>query len=279
MRKKYGILAYPAGHSLSPVMQNAAFQAAGLEADYVLFERRPEELEGFMQEMRDGLAWGVSVSLPHKVEVMKYLDWISDEARIIGAVNTVVRTEEGKLHGYNTDWMGAQWALLDALGEKDLDARAVVILGAGGSARAVAYACLEAGADVWVKNRTRSKADGIAIDLAEHFEEEIHSVDFSDMGTGDILINTTSVWLGKESWQETLLVEYCDPEYLKSFELVMDIVYRPLITPLLEAAMDSGVPVVTGEKMLMYQGAKQFELWTGKEAPVEEMWEALKELL
>lgn len=280
MKKKYGILAYPASHSLSPAMHNAGFEAIDFEGEYEFFERSPAQLAAFMEGVRSGELgiWGLSVSLPHKVNIMPYLDEVSEDARLIGAVNTVVRSEDGKLKGYNTDHFGAVKAL-EGLFADGLKHKLVVILGAGGSARAVAYGMLKAGAHVWIKNRTKAKADRIAIDFAEHFKSEIHSVGLEDMGTADILINTTSVWLGAESWQETALVEYCDAEYLRSFDVVMDIVYKPLMTPLLDAAAEAGVEVVTGDKMLLYQAVKQFELWTGKEAPMEAMWEAIAEEL
>lgn len=285
MKKKYGILAYPAGHSLSPVMHNAGFKKLGIDAEYVLFERKPEELAAFVTEVRsEGIA-GFSVSIPHKESIIAYLDQIDDDAFNIGAVNTVVN-RDGVLHGYNTDWIGSNQALSEGfinLGQDgEMKGKIAVVLGAGGSARAVAYGLLKEGVHVWIKNRNKAKADAIAIEFAELFKTEIHSVPLDDMGTGDILVNTTSAWLNYELSEELPVggvFDYCDPVYLKAYQLVMDLIYKPFNTPLIDAAAEANIECVTGENMLLYQGVKQFELWTGEKAPVEVMRGALEKAL
>lgn len=272
--KQYGILAYPAKHSLSPVMHNAAFKALGIDAQYGVFEKQEHELAGFIDEVREEPVSGLSVSLPYKEEIMEYLDEIEEAAQKIGAVNTVVN-KGSLLYGFNTDWIGSNRALTEAVGS--LEGKVVMIIGAGGSARAIAYGCLQAGAHVFIKNRTKEKADMIAIEFAELFKSHIHSVTLGEMGTGDILINTTSAWLnGNEDWQDEEIASYLKAEYLANYEAVMDIVYNPLMTPLLEAASEVGCKIITGDKMLLYQACEQFKLWTGKCAPVEVIREALE---
>jgi len=272
--RQYGILAYPAAHSRSPLMHNAAFKAMNIDAYYGVFEKKPEELEAFMREVLERPIDGLSVSLPYKESILKYLDQVEPAVQKIGAVNTVVN-KEGKLYGFNTDWIGSNRALIEVVG--DLTEKIVVILGAGGAARAVAYGALLAGAHVWIKNRTKEKADAIAVEFAEFFSTQIHSVPLGEMRTGDILINTTSGWTnGMEDWKEEMIADYINLDYLANYQAVMDIVYTPLITPLLETASEIGVNIITGDKMLLYQACEQFKLWTGEDAPLEVMSKALE---
>jgi shikimate dehydrogenase len=280
----YGILAHPAGHSLSPVMHNAAFKELGMDARYDVFDVEPVDLDEFIEKFEEDAAMkGLSVSLPHKQTVIGYLDEVEEDALRIGAVNTVMK-RDGKLFGYNTDWTGSNEALIqgwkqiepDLAASECLRDKIVVVLGAGGAARAVVYGLLKLGAHVWIKNRTKEKADAIAMEFAELFDSEIHSSSMEDMSAGDILINTSSVWLQDGNWQDSAIAPYCETEYLGSFRLVMDIVYKPLMTPLLEAADLAGCALVTGEKMLLYQAADQFNLWRGKHAPAELMWGKLR---
>lgn len=260
MTQRFGILAYPAKHSLSPVMHNAAFQALGIDAEYGFFEIAPENLEGFMMEARESIA-GLSVSVPYKEAVLKYLDEISPEAQKIGAVNMILN-RDGRLFGFNTDFIGSNQALEEVC---DLKGKTAVVLGAGGSARAIVYGILEAEGRVVVKNRTQEKAEK----LAEEFGVEVS--EWEAMDQADILIHTTSIWLENPDSKPF----FCTSKYLENFEIVMDIFYKPLITPLLKEALALGKIIVTGEKMLAYQAAEQFKIWTGQEAPVEVMKKAL----
>lgn len=261
-RKKFGILAFPAGHSLSPVM----FEAAGVE--YGVFEVPEEEFSGFIKA-RD--FDGLSVSLPYKERVMEFLDEVSDDARKIGAVNTIVRSEDG-LKGFNTDWIGAVEALRSGLGSDDsLSEKKVIVLGAGGAARAIVYGLLKEEASVTVLNRDLEEAQG----LADDFGIEVGLLDSIEGRECDILIQATSVWL-----TAGLDVKIVPDEFVAELGakggLVMDIVYKPLMTPLLEVAENAGCRIVTGEKMLLNQACEQFKIWFGKEAPKKEMEEALK---
>jgi len=258
--KKYGILAHPAGHSLSPIMHNAAFKALKLEAEYEVFDVAPENLEDFLIMARNELA-GFSVSLPYKELLMQKVDVLDEACLKIGALNTVVN-RDGTFFGYNTDYVGAVKALGDVRGKK------VALIGAGGSARAIYYGLLKAGAEVFVFNRDKSRA----VFLAGKKGFGLDSLS----GEFDILTQSTSIWTLDDS---AVLEDLVPLDFLKGVDVVMDIVYKPLMTPLLEAANNLGKKIVTGEKMLLYQAAAQFKLWTGMEAPVEVMESALDEAL
>lgn len=262
----YGILANPAGHSLSPALHNAAFKSLGLDAYYYSFDIVETELEDFMASLNDGDVCGLSVSLPYKEKVMNFLDEIDEDARAIGAVNTI-KNENGKLFGSNTDWLGIRRALSEVT---DFPEKKCAVLGAGGSARAAVYALKKAGVrEIWILNRTTEKAES----LAKEFDCQFGSLDEVTKIAPDIIVQTTSIWL--EDPQAKLI----DAEALKPGMIVMDIVYKPLLTLLLIKAKERGCTIVTGDKMLLYQAVEQFKIWTGQEAPMELMEQALKQKL
>ena len=188
---------------------------------------------------------------------MRHLSEVSDDARAIGAVNCV-HNKGGFLHGYNTDWTGA----VKALGE--VSGRRVVVLGAGGASRAIVYGLKKEGAEVIIQNRDMDKARA----LAEEF-----GVSAQEGASGDILVQATSIWTLEPTAE---LKDLVSEEFVSGFDTVMDIVYKPLMTPLLKVAEKMGKKVITGDKMLLFQAVEQFKIWTGKEAPVEEMREALE---
>lgn len=275
--KRYGILANPAGHSLSPAMHNAAFKSLHMQAQYEVFEIAEEDLGKFIKSARNQGIEGLSVSLPFKEKVVQYLDKVDKNAARIGAVNTIVN-REGFLHGFNTDYIAATKALFLDQKAVDVDKKMLaVVIGAGGAARAICYGLMKLGMDVIVANRTRQKADAIAIEFAEIFRKSaIHSSGINSIPKGDILINTASIWTKEPSIRIDSLPYFCKPEFVREFRLVMDICYRPLETPLIRAAKRMGIEYVTGDKMLLYQALDQFEIWTGRKAPVEVMREALE---
>ncbi len=261
----YGIIGNPVEHSLSPAMHNAAFAALGLNGVYV--PMRPNTLaEGFRALRALGFI-GVSVTVPYKVEIMAYLDEIDPVARKIGAVNTLhfqrQTNDVSFCKGFNTDWLGANQALAEVI---DPAGSTVLIIGAGGAARAVGFGLLEAGATVLLTNRTESKGRLLA--------EQLHCtfVPTLDLPTvrADALINTTSV--GMSPLDDALPIR---PELLGGFSVVMDIVYAPLETCLLREATARGCRTIDGLRMLQYQGAAQFKLWTGADAPSAVMRDAL----
>jgi len=260
----FGIIGDPVEHSLSPVMHNAAFAHLGVNGVYV--PMRPADLADGFRGLRSLGFIGVSVTVPFKVAIMDYLDQIDPVARKIGAVNTLLfeRTAGAtRCIGYNTDWLGANRALAEAM---DPAGRTVLIIGAGGAARAVGFGLLEAGARVLVTNRTETKGRELAAQLGSRFVPAAELVQVR----ADGLINTTSVGMAPQADAMPI-----DPALLPRFSVVMDIVYAPLTTRLLREAAARGCRTVDGLKMLQYQGAAQFTLWTGLEAPHAVMREAL----
>ncbi len=262
--KVYGIIGNPVDHSLSPAMHNAAFAALGENRVYLPFPVQDVEMALVAMKALD--IQGASVTIPHKQAVIPFLDRIDAVAGKIGAVNTVIlRTEDGRrlLCGSNTDWLGANRAL-----EKEIELRGarVVLLGAGGSARAIGFGLREAGAVVLLCSRTEAKGRGLAAELGCPWYPLAGLAGLQ----GDALVNATSV--GMVPHADVSLVPF---PLLRTFRAVMDIVYAPLQTRLLREAGEAGCRTVSGLEMLLLQGVAQFELWTGRRAPVEVMREAL----
>lgn len=256
----YGIMGNPVSHSLSPAMHNAAFRHLGLNKVYVPFPAL--DAGAAIQGFKALGVKGVSVTIPYKQAVIEHLDLIDPLAEKIGAVNTLV-LEAGLVLGLNTDWLGANAALkqLTALTEKK-----VLLLGAGGSARAIGFGLLEEGASLTLASRTPAKGQALAraLDCPWLTLEDAAAL------KADILINATSVGMGADS-EETPIAR----EALAQFGIVMDIVYAPLETKLLRQAKEAGCRTINGLAMLLYQGVAQFERWTGHEAPVEVMRQQL----
>jgi shikimate dehydrogenase len=252
----YGIIGRPVVHSLSPAMHNAAFAALELNKVYLPFE--VADVPGAMVGLRALGIRGASVTIPHKQAVIPHLDEVEPVAARIGAVNTLV-LEHGRLKGYNTDWLGANRALTEKI---ELAGRKVLLLGAGGSARAIGFGLREAGADLLLASRTPEKGQALALELGCQW----YPLAAADSLAATALVNATSVGMAPQSEQSPM------PRHaLAGFEVVMDIVYAPLATKLLREAAAAGCQVVDGLAMLLYQGAAQFELWTGRPAPLEVM--------
>jgi len=262
MYKVYGIIGYPVSHSLSPVMHNLAFRELGLKAVYGAFPVKPEDLSQAIRGVKALGISGLSVTIPHKVEVMKYLDEIDGKAKEIGSVNTIIN-REGSLFGANTDWIGALKAF-EEVGVSPSGKR-VVILGAGGASLAIIYAMITVRAkEIIVYNRTFEKAK----EVAERFSVLAYPWEALYDAYGDILINATSV--GLKSFDSPVA-----KEVVLRFSVVMDSVYLPLETKLLAIAKEENKIAIDGLKMLLYQGVEQFKLWTGLMPPVEKMREAI----
>ncbi len=258
--KIYGIMGKPVSHSLSPVIHNAAFRAQGLNKVYVAFEVTDvvRALDGF----RALGVGGVSVTIPHKQAVIAHLDAIDPVAQKIGAVNTLL-IEDMHIHGHNTDWIGANQALEMIV---DLPAATVLVLGAGGAARAIAFGLQEKGATVILANRTLAKGQALARDL------NCECRPLADLKNlkADALVNATSVGMAPNVDATPV-----PKTVLKNVPAVMDIVYAPSETRLLREARQVGCKTIDGAYMLLYQAVAQFELWTGRKAPVDVMKEAL----
>jgi shikimate dehydrogenase len=255
-----GIVLHPAGHTRSPAMHNAAFAARGIDAVYLAFDVPPPRLGAAIAGARALAVRQLAVSLPHKVAVMEYLDEVETTARKIGAVNTVTLRGE-RLVGANTDWRGAVRALER---EVALPGKRAVVLGAGGTARALVYGLVGRGARVTVLNRTVERARALADELGAESAGPL-----SDLARTphDLLVNTTTVGLHSES-------SPVEPSAIAAGSVVMDAVYEPERTRLLRDAESRGARPLSGKWMLVHQAAEQFTLWTGCEAPVEAMAEA-----
>jgi len=257
----YGIIGHPVSHSLSPIMHNLAFKELGIKAVYGAFDVLPEKLKEAIAGIKALNIKGLSVTIPHKEEVMRYLDFIDEKAIEISAVNTILN-EDGVLKGFNTDWIGVVKAFETA--GVSLKEKKVVIIGAGGASKAVVYAVAKKAKEVIIYNRTFEKAKK----LAEKFNAKAQPWESLKFAEGDIIIQTTSV--GMKSWKSPV-----EEEVIKRFKVAMDIVYTPLETKFLSMAKANGLKVIDGLKMLLYQGVEQFKLWTGSEPPVELMKKAI----
>lgn len=260
----YGILGNPVHHSLSPAMHNAAFVGLGENRVYLPF--KVEDVGAALQGLRGLGIHGVSVTIPHKENVMVHLDRIDPVAAKIGAVNTIRRETVGErilLCGYNTDWLGAVRPLADLL---DLQGEKAVILGAGGSARAIGFGLLEAGVSITLCSRTPARGRA----LAEVLQCSWCALEDVDELEGRILINATSVGMAPDQERSPVAAAVA-----VRYEVVMDIVYSPLKTKLLSAAEAGGCHTINGLEMLLHQGVAQFELWTNRKAPVDDMRRAL----
>jgi shikimate dehydrogenase len=261
----FGIVGRPVTHSMSPAMHNAAFSDLGINGVYVPMQ--PDSLKQGFYGLRSLGFSGVSVTVPFKVDIMAFLDYIDPVAEKIGAVNTLLfdRSNPDQVisKGYNTDWLGANQALAE---EVTLADSSILVIGAGGAARAVGFGLIEAGAKVRITNRTVSKGQELAAQLGCPF------VAANDIATiqADALINTTSV--GMHPHIDGLPIA---AELLDHFAVVMDIVYAPLQTRLLREAALRGCRTIDGLQMLLHQGAAQFSLWTGQPAPHATMRQAL----
>ena len=245
-------------------MHNAAFRCLGIDAAYLAFDVPPEHLEAALAGARALGIRQLAVSIPHKEAVMAALDEIDERARSIGAVNTVT-LHGGRLVGSNTDWLGAVRALER---ETELAGKHCVVLGAGGTARALVHGLILRGARVDVLNRTRERAETLVAELKAGEAgglEDLEKMNF------DVLVNTTSVGLRS---QESPVPREVLREVLRPEAVVMDAVYDPEETRLLADAREIGARTIGGKWMLIHQAAEQIRLWTGREAPIEVLAEA-----
>ena len=273
--KRAGVIGYPLGHSISPAIFQAAFDASGIEARYEAWETEPDQLEGRLNALRGDDFLGANVTIPHKEAVVPLLDRLDERAQRVEAVNTIAN-ESGQLAGYNTDVSGFALALRDDAGF-DAKGKRAAIIGAGGAARAVALALVEAGAAyVLVVGRSPKRADKICAAL-RGLTAAGTTITWTQWGDGvfltylpaaDLIVNCTPVGTrGSESEGESPL----DAALLPSSGVVFDLIYNPTETALLKAAKERGATPVSGLGMLVYQAAETFRIWTGKDAPTEAM--------
>ncbi|RME68345.1 MAG: shikimate dehydrogenase [Nitrospirae bacterium] len=263
--KLTGIIGYPVRHSLSPLMHNSAFESLGLNYCYVPMEVPPELLKDAISGLRALGFVGVNVTVPHKERVLEYLDELSEEARFIGAVNTI-HIKDGKLKGYNTDAGG----FIRSLKEEGIlpEAREVFLAGAGGASKAVAFGLCGVCSKLYIYNRTTEKAETLAEKLRQRgcTVEVLKSPEVPE-GVS-LVINATSLGLKED---DPLPM---DVNTLIKGQVVYDLIYKE--TPLLKEASRRGLRAIDGSGMLLWQAVAAFRIWTGQEPPVEVMRAALR---
>ena len=262
------IIGNPVEHSLSPVMQNAAFEALNLDFVYVALRVRREELRDVIIGVRSLNLFGLNVTMPHKKAILKYLDEISPTARSVGAVNTILN-DKGRLMGYNTDGIGA----MNALKENGIppNGKKLLLLGAGGAGKSIAFSAAQKVDELVLLNRTHQKARKLAKALRRvnknvkdnKLSNEILEEELKDT---DILVNATSVGMHPNINKSPVPKSLLHPNLW-----VMDIIYAPLETKLVKDAKARGANLISGVEMLIYQGAASFEIWTKHQAPVNVM--------
>jgi len=266
------IIGDPVEHSLSPAMHNGAYQALGIDDKFVFVasQVKVENVKDVVGAMRVMGFRGLTCTIPHKIEVMKYLDKIDPIAQRIGAVNTVVN-DNGLLTGYNTDWLGTVIPLEKQGSLKDKN---VALIGAGGAARACGYGVGARGARLTIFNRTIKTAEALAHEL----DYNVKTAPISSLADGldnfDIILNATNIGMGKYEG-----VSPIPKSSIHSHQIVFDVVYSPYDTQLLKDANEQGATVIHGTEMLLYQGTEQFRLYTGHDAPEQVMREVLTKSL
>jgi len=280
MSRLVGLIGRSLGHSISPAFQQAAFDHLGLDVRYQVWDTSEADLGRVVERLRGPAMLGANITIPYKEKALSFADEADEEARRIGAANTLVN-RDAQLVGYNTDAEGFMRALRD-LGRFDPRGKCIVVLGAGGAARAVVFSLVAAGSkSVVVFNRTLSRADALAAGMGES-STEVTSLPWEDgqlesaVARCDLLVNCTSVGMtgGPTEGQSPI-----DARLVPGGALVYDLVYNPLETPLLKGAGRAGARTLGGLAMLVYQGAASFQLWTGLEAPVNIMMQAARRML
>jgi shikimate dehydrogenase len=274
-RALYGIVGYPARHSLSPVMHQAAFDGLGMKAEYRIFEVAPEKLGSFLSDEARHTLHGFNVTIPYKEQAVPFLDYASADVRLSCAVNTV-KVRSSRLEGFNTDGQG----FMNDLSEKGFypGSAKVCVIGAGGASRAVCFAIAKSGPQkLAVFNRDRRKAEELVRRLAAQFPKIEFSYPESaeKLGIEDaqLLVNATS--LGMHAGDPLPVEE----RFLHEGLLVYDLVYSPPETALLRAARKKGCRCANGLGMLLHQGMLSFEIWTGVKPPKDAMEQALRKSL
>ena len=270
------VVANPIKHSISPFIHNRAFEATNTNGVYLAWEVEATDLAETVANIRRYQMFGINLSMPYKEQVIPYLDQLSEEARVIGAVNTVVN-RAGTLIGYNTDGKG----FFKSLPSFKISGKRMVLLGSGGAAKAIlAQAILDGVSQVSVfvrsasiektrpyleklQNETGFKADLFALEDVSELQARITD--------SDLLVNATSV--GMDGVSQPIPTSIVLPEKI----LVADVIYQPFETPFLKWARNQGNQAINGLGMLLYQAAEAFQLWTGKEMPTDQIWELLKQ--
>lgn len=273
--KQIGILGYPLGHTLSPKIHEAGFKELNLDIEFNVWEVNPSNLEKKIEELRNPNILGFCVTLPHKNSIISFIEEIDDSAKEMNAVNWVVNSE-GRLKGYNTDWIGFKESL--AYYGKQITNKDCLVLGAGGSAKAICMALINEKANsIYIYNRTKKNAK----DLVSNFHKvgkDIKIIDSSKLSDKDfvsdldLIINTTSVGMhgGPDPNKSPI-----NTDNINKRALCYDLVYSPEITPFIEQAKHNDIETIGGITMLVFQAIEGFELVTREKAPVKKMLQAV----
>lgn len=268
VNKLYGLLGHPIDHSMSPLMQNDAFCQLGLPGYYHAFDVRDDQLEQTVAAFRVLNVSGFNVTIPHKVAIMEFLDEVDEEAKIIGAVNTVVN-KDGRLIGYNTDGRG----YLASLGKvliKPLAESEILVIGAGGAARAVVTAIMNGVSSITIANRTTEKAVSIKENYHQYKRGNINILTLQEaearIGTYDIIINTTPVGMSPNIDEIPMEIEN-----IKRNVVLSDLIYNPICTKWLQLGEEKGAIIHNGVGMFVEQGSLAFQKWTGQVPDTEKM--------
>lgn len=274
--KLVGLLGYPLAQSLSPLMHNTAFNEFKLNMLYLPIEVLPENLKTVVSGIKKMNFSGFNVTIPHKVEIIKYIDEIDDYAKAISAVNTVT-INNGVMKGYNTDGIGFLRSFEEGTGTK-IDGKKVFILGAGGAARAIAFTlAMNKARKIYICNRTYEKSEGLSSDINNTIPGCSYSVTMSldemreAINDSNVLINCTSIGM-----YPNMELSPIDKKLLFKDLIVCDAIYNPNKTMLLREAEEIGCKVLIGLPMFVYQGVEAFELWTGRKAPVKTMFQVVE---
>ena len=268
----FAVIGDPIEHTLSPAMHNAAFEYLGLDFVFTAFRVTSDELENAVRGACALGVRGLNVTMPHKSSVTEFLDWADPSVKFLGAANTIVN-ERGRLRGFNTDGIGVLKALKN--NGITLTGKKVLVLGAGGAAKAIAFSLMKEVDELCILNRDATKAREIASAM-KPFGKIIEGNNLTpqqiqvELQDSDVLINATSVGMAPCT-SESLV----HPAWLKPDLRVMDIVYNPIETKLIRDAKTAGAKVINGLEMLLYQGAASFEIWTQSKAPIDVMRSAL----
>lgn len=270
-----GLIGHPVEHSFSPPMHNAAFDKLGMDYAYVAFDVNPNNLKSAIKSGEALNIKGFNVTIPHKINVMQFLDEIDEVASLIGAVNTI---DFKNLKGYNTDGIGAIKAIEEVSSIKNKN---IVVAGSGGASRAISFYLAKYGAEsITILNRNFDRAKSLASDITdsglinEVIGDSISKInDYSD--NSDILIDTTPIGMHPNYDDEPIV----RAENMHEGQVVFDAVYNPNETVLIKETIKAGAKPVYGIKMLLYQGAESFKIWTGRKPPIDEMEKALRQTL
>ncbi len=286
MPKFIGLIGYPLKHSISPYFQQAALDYYQLDIRYEKWETSPEELELTVKKLREPQNLGANITVPYKEAVLPLLNEIDDLANLIGAVNTIAQKDD-KLIGFNTDAYGFIEALYKE-GHFEAEGKQVVIIGAGGAARAVSFALVQKKiSSLTIVNRTLERAKALADSLKSYIYDsslktKVNTLPWQSLSSRrtfdhcQLIVNCTTIGTkySSQEGQSPLSIKVIPKDIL-----VYDLVYNPWPTPLLQVAQEAGANILGGLAMLVYQGAASFELWTGREAPVDIMFKKAKEAL